>query len=895
MTVLGWSETGFRWLMRAYPAHFRRQHGLALFELFRDEARARYAARGAVAVAALLMVSAIDIARTAPGVWMSAERKRWTWPPILRGWRTDLRAALKQLRRSPGFVMTAAGMLAVGMGANLTVFHFADAVLLRPLARVEPDRVVRLTARLAGGLTTNRFVNAERLALRDRADTFSAVAAVTQEAFVLAAGGARTEILAEIVSGEYLSVLGAEMAAGRPIGDADDQPGAEAVVVLSEPLWRRRFNADASVVGRTVVLNGVTRTVIGVASARFNGSFVGAPVDAWTPLATATRELGEDWAVDRTRRQLFLIATLAPGVSIREAAARAQFLTSAFADVAPAIRLEHIDVVPGTLVFGRQRELARIFLALLLGLVALVLAVVCANVANLMLARLFGRRRELAIRTALGASRLQLVRLVALEGAVLAVLATIGALVISQRATALLARLQLLPTLMLRFDTRFDWRVGAFTFGIGMASVIVVVAAAALQIAQPQLRPALSEDSAGSIGAGPRSWLRAVLGAGQVAVSLLLLVGAALFFRSVKNAEAIELGFDPRRVVVADADHIGRTDPSEVRDFFSRVLRRLESDQVIEAAAVSSRAPLDSSTPITHVEANRPIDATRASAMPTASFLIISPGFFDVVRIPIVEGRRFTTRDDEAATPVAIVNETLARRMWPGDSAVGKRLWLDGNAATGPCVVIGVARNSRYLTLGEDGQAHVYRPFAQQPQTGMSVLTRSQERTDRAIARIQDALAATGPTVQGFFPRTLDQHVAVSLLPIRLVAQISFVAAALGAVLATVGLYALVAFFVSERTQEIGLRMALGATPAALVRTVLRGAVLLGAGGLAIGIPAALASTHLLRTLLYGVSPADPTSFAACSGVVVAMIAVACVAPCIRIVRLDPLNALRCS
>jgi predicted permease len=894
MTARHFSETCFRWLMRAYPAHFRRTHGLALFELFRDEARAAQATNGRWGLARVIGMAVCDTARSAPGAWL---RHRGAeiggWQPNLTGWASDARVALRQLRRSPGFVLAAAGMLAAGIGANVTVFNLANAVLLRPLARVEPDRVVRITAHIANGLTTNRFLYAELVELRSRTDIFASLSALTQEAFVLAENGVRHEILAEIVSGDYLTILNAEAAAGRLITSDDDRPGADPVVVLSEQLWRRRYHADAGIVGRTLVLNGVSRTVIGVARARFNGSFVASPVDAWTPLATSARELGAGWQVDRTRRHLLLIGRLAAGVSVDQAQARIQFLTTALADVPKAIRIDRANVIPGTLVFGQQRRLARVFLSLLLGLVALVLFVVCANVANLMLARLLGRRRELAIRTALGATRGQLVRLLAFESLFLSVIGALGALLLASRTTAVLTAIRPLPTLSLRFDTHLDWRVLAFTFGIAAISAVVLMIAGAIQLTRPTLRPALAEDSGGSIGGGTRNRLRGSLVAVQVTVSLLLLVGAALFARSVRQAEAIELGFDVRGVVIADADHIGRSDAAGALDFFTRVLRRLESDPAIEAVAVSTRAPLDSSTPITHFDATGPIAPGDTSARPTASFLVVSPGFFDVIRMPIVEGRRFTINDAAGAPAAVIVNEILARRAWPGDSPIGKRLWLDGHAASTSCVVVGVARNGRYVTLGEEGQAHVYLPFAQQPQAGMAVLARSGARPDQAIARIQDALAAISPTVQGFFPRTLEQHTSVSLLPVRLASQLSLVVAGLGSVLATVGLYALISFLVSERTQELGLRMALGATPAALIALIARYGMTLAAIGLAVGIPVALASARLLQSLLYGVSPADPLSFAAVTVVVVLMTIVACAGPAIRIVRLDPLTALR--
>lgn len=811
----------------------------------------------------------------------------------MSAWGSDAKAAMRQLRRSPGFLIGTVAMLAAGIGANITIFNLANAVLLRPLASIEPDRVVRITGVVANGLTTHRFLFDEFTEVRARSNVFAGVAAVGQEAFIIAEGGARDEILAEIVSGQYLALLNARTIAGRPLTEQDDRPGAEPVIVIGEHLWRRRFHADPATLGRTLLFNGAPRTIVGIVEAGFNGSFIGAPVDGWTPLASSSAELGADWRTDRTRRRFLLVGRLQPGVSIERAQSELQSLVAAFADVPEAVRLTRVDVVPGTLVFGQQRRLARTFLGLLLGLVSLVLLVVCANVANLMLARLLGRRRELAIRAALGASRAQLVRLLAFESAIIAALGAAAALLMAQWTTSLLTAIRPLPTLSLRFDTHLDWHVLAFTAAIAAIAAVTLIVAGAIHVARPQLRPALTEDSGGSIGHRSSSRLRGGLVAVQMTVSLLLLVGAALFARSLRHAEAIDLGLDPRNVVIVDADNAGHAGPTQARMFFQQVLRRLEADGMVQSAALSTRAPLDSSTPIAHVDAQGPIDPLRVAPTPTASVLVVSPGFFDVVRTPIVAGRGFVDRDDADAAAVVIVNETLAQRFWPGDSPIGRRLWLDRHASATPCVVIGVARNSRYLTLGEEGQAHVYLPFAQHLQGGMAILTRSREAPDKAIARIRDALAAADPTVQGFFPRTLTQHVSVSLLPVRLAAQLSLAVAALGSLLAAAGLYALVSFLVSERTHELGVRMALGASSSALVRMLVRHGMKLVMIGLAIGIPVGLASGRFLASLLYGVSPTDPLSFVGVSLVIVVMTLAASLGPALRVVRMDPLTALR--
>jgi predicted permease len=433
----------------------------------------------------------------------------------------------------------------------------------------------------------------------------------------------------------------------------------------------------------------------------------------------------------------------------------------------------------------------------------------------------------------------------------------------------------------------------AFTGVATLLAAVGVGAVAALQLVTTEIGPALKEETAASVGHRSGGRARGALVALQITVSLVLLLGAALFARSARNAQAIDLGLDPAGVVALDVDNSRRTAPAESRAFFAQVLQHLSAAPGVEAAALATRAPLDSSTPIVRMDASAPIAAPSDTASPTASYVVISPGYFDVVRIPMVDGRRFTDRDDERAPAVAIVNQTLASRLWPHGSAIGRRLWLDPQVSAVPCTVIAVARNSKYLTIGEEPQAHLYLPFAQHPRGNAAILVRSVERSDGAIERVQATLAEIDPAVQGFFARTLTEHIAVSLLPVRLASGLSLAVAMLGLALATVGLYALVSFVVTDRRQEIGLRMALGATPADVIRMVVGYGLRLAAIGLAVGVPAALLAARLLGSLLYGVSPTDPGSLLLVSAIVVVVTATASGIPAVRAVRVDPLAAMR--
>jgi predicted permease len=425
-----------------------------------------------------------------------------------------------------------------------------------------------------------------------------------------------------------------------------------------------------------------------------------------------------------------------------------------------------------------------------------------------------------------------------------------------------------------------------------IAAAAILGGIAMLQTGWRVVVPALKEDATGAhAGSRPRR-VRAGLAALQVTVSLILLIGAALFLRSVREAAQIDLGFDPRGVVAMDIDASRGRNNAESLQMFRDVLQRLAEQRPTDIAAASTRAPLDSSTPIVRVSATDVVtDADSRS--PSASFLVVTPRFFEVVKTSVVSGRGFTERDDERSPMVAVVNEALAARLWPGEAAIGRRLWLEAGASPDPCVVVGIAKDSKYLTLGEERRGHVYLPFAQHPRRGMALLVRSADAPDRVAASMQAALQTVDPDLQGFFTRTLEEHVAVSLLPVRLAAGLTTVVAALALGLAIVGLYSLISFLVAERTHEIGLRMALGARGRDVLRLVVGYGLRLAGLGLLIGIPAALTVSRFLGSLLYGVSPTDPLIFSLAAAAVLSVSVLACCVPALRAMRVDPLTALK--
>jgi predicted permease len=804
----------------------------------------------------------------------------------------DLRYGLRTLIRTPGFTVMAVIVLSLGIGVNATVFSLANELFLRPLSVAAPDTLVRVYS--------NRWSNVRYrtyLDLRDRNGSLQSLAAFQLQSFGLRIDADVEPVFGEIVSGEYFPMLGVAPARGRLIAPSDDRPGQPPVVVLSHAFWTRRFGSAADAVGRTIDLNGQPFTIVGVTRPDFTGVLAPLRGALWVPLSSDSLlrpALDQDTRLDSS--SFHLIGRLKPGVAQGQAQADldgiGRQLRSAQGDTSegPAV-----TVYGATMLHPEISGPVSAFTAVLAAVVALVLLIVCVNVANLVLARAANRDMELAVRQSLGAGRGRLIRQLLTENLLLSIGGAAGGLAIAYWGTRAVAVAQLPAPVPLALTPAIDWRVLAYTTLVAVAATLAFGVAPAIGASRIDLVRALK-----GIGAdGPKHGrLRSAFLVSQVALSVLLLVAAGLFIRSFRHAESLDVGFDGRNVIIASVD-LETRGYSESRglDFVRRLIERLEASPGIVAANALDIVPVTLSNTATYMLRDTDADPppNQPSPTPLVNGNAIGPGHFRTLQIDLLAGRDFSYADGPGPAGVAIVNETLARRFWPGESALGKRLRPLGstNPVRDSVEVVGVVRDSTYVTVGEDPRPFLYRPLAQVYTPRVTLLVRSTLGTESALATIRAELRALDPGLPLFNANTLADATAISLLPARVAGTLLVVLGALALALAALGIYGVLAYLVRARTREIGVRVAIGAPPRAVAAMVVRQAITWTAVGAAIGVLLALGLTRFLASFLYGIDPLDPLTFA---GVLLVLGIVACVAsavPAVRASRLDPLVALR--
>jgi predicted permease len=801
----------------------------------------------------------------------------------------DLRFGVRMLLKTPGFALVAVLTLALGIGANTAIFSFVNALLLRPLSGVaQPGQLVQIGRQYIDKSYPSDSSYPDYLDYRTQNTVMSDLAVVAPTAFHLTAQHDTERVEGERVSSSYFDVLGVTAAEGRLITPADDQNnGADPVAVVSFRLWQRRFAGDARAIGTTIKLDGHDFVLIGVASEQFSGVRIGTPRDIWIPILTL-RQTDPKVAArfdERRASWLEMFGRLKPGVRLEQA--RAEFagiavrLEQAYPDTNAhtAARLE-----PG---LGRDIELLdalRHFAYLPFVAVGIVLLIACANVAGLLLARAATRQREIAIRLALGAGRIRVIRQLLTESLTLAFAGAVAGLFIGDWLTRWLRSLLPEKYLFLSFDLNFglDWRVFGFMLGIATATGVLFGLVPALQSSRPNLVSTLK--GSGSSRRGRGLGLRGTLVITEMALSLLLLVAAGLCVRTLQNAAAIDTGYQTSQVLTARID-LAKQNYSDARGriFQQQLIERLESMSGVESAGFAVTLPLNDGRWENPVR--RDGDPTRVQTFQN----VVSPHYFAAMDIPLLAGRQFSSDDDEHSPRVAILNQRLARIMWPDESPLGHRVTSMGKTLE----VIGVVRDIKGRNLFEAPGPMLYLPLLQFYEPGTVIHLRSRIPPGQLVALLRGTVQGLDEELPVYGIKTLHEHVTATLTPQRLLAHVISGFGALALLLAGVGLYGLMTYTVTERTAEIGIRMALGARAHDVMRLFVTRGVRLALSGVGLGLAAAAGLTPLMKSLLFGVSPLDPLTLTVVPVVLILAALMASYIPAYRAAHADPKVALR--
>jgi predicted permease len=821
----------------------------------------------------------------------------------------DLRHTLRMMFRYRAFTTLTVFTLAVGIGANTTVFSWVDAMLLRPLSGVaSPDRLAAVeTLTPNGAFVPNSYPDYRDF--RDHLNLVSGIAVTHPAAFSVGQQDHAERVWGELVSGNFFSVLGTRATIGRVFAPQEygDKPGAFPLVVISDRFWRSHFNADPSIVGKTVRVNQHELTVVGVADPAFHGSFAGEAFDLWVPYMLQPELNGVDeWMLrDRANRNMFGIARLKPGVTLEQArgelASLATRMAVADADTNQGLSATMLPLANSH--FGPQ-SLLLAPLSILMGVCGVLLLIVCANVANLLLARATMRQKEFSTRLALGAGRARLARQVVTEILLLSIAATVCGMVVTLWMSHILVDLLPPARLSLALDLHLNPRVFAFSALLCLVTTFAASLFPALQAGRTNLNENLNEAGRSAVGGVRSHRLRSSLVVAEVSLALVALIGAALFVRGFAATRQIDPGFHPDHVLLSQFYLASNGYSLEQRKEFTRRLgEKLQSAPGITDVAWSDFVPLGfDAGSWEHLEV-RGYNPSRDENMKIYRN-IISPDYLQLLGIPMLEGRNFTAHDDEKSPLVMIVNQAFVDHFFAGRSPIGRQIHGWGEWIT----VVGVVANSKYHYLSEAPLPYFYVPFRQMYRADLDLafFVRTQGNPETALSLVRQKAREIDPAVTVFDAAPLSEYMGASLYPQKVAASLLSVLGVLSVVLAAVGLYSVMAYSVAQRTHEIGIRMALGARPADVLRLVVRQGFSLVLAGLAVGLCLSLAVSRSIAamsifgssmdtpTKLLGVSATDPLTYA---GAILLLLAVAFFAtwiPARRAAAVEPMTALRC-
>lgn len=808
----------------------------------------------------------------------------------------DLRYTVRGFRKAPGFVAVVLVTLALGIGATTAVFSVLDLVLLRPFPYPDIHRIVSISQRTTDG----RFMSVawpDFLDWRAQNRSFEALGIWRGATVNLTGGDQPARLNGAVVSSGVFAAMGIGPLYGRVFRDAEDQPGAERLAIVSERLWRGQFNGDAGLIGRSIVLNGEAHTVIGVMPAGMR--YPSRLTDVWLPIGPLVRSFPPRGA----HPGLNAIGRLKPGVTFDEASADLDTIATRLAEQYP--ESNKITRAAPALYFEQVVQNIRPTLLMLIAAVGFVLLIACANLANLLLSRAERRHREIAVRAALGANRRRIVQQLLVESVTLSLLGgALGSLLAWWAVKAFVASQ---PTTVPRIDLlTVDGRVLAFTAGISIVTGVLFGLVPALRASRPDLLSTLKDAGRGASAASHR--FRSVVIVAEVALAMMLLVGAGLMIRSVGRLMAIDPGFDPARVVTVRLTVPEAKYPDRDRwtAFHRELVRRVGTVPGIESAGLNSAVPLEGGGSEAQViKEGDPIPTADRPAT-TTLFQTTSPGYFRTMGMPILRGRAFTDRDVSASTPVAIVDETLVSKLFPHVDPIGQRVSFE-TRGHGPSdrevlwrEIVGVVRHVRHYGLAQEPPfVQIYTPYEQLPvyyetrRPAMALLVRSSLSPEATAAAIRRELAGIDRDIPLFGLQTMGRYVAQNMEERRLTTILLSAFGALALLLAIVGVYGVLSYSVARQVREMGIRLALGATRRTVLVSVLLHGLRLTAIGIVLGLAGAYAGTHVLGALLFEVSPRDPGTFAGLAALLGAVALAACLLPAIRATRVNPIDALR--
>ena len=815
----------------------------------------------------------------------------------------DLRYAIRSFAKSPGFTAAAVLSLAIGIGANTSIFSVANALLLRPLPYPEADRMVILWNRSPGlNITQDWFSTAQYFDIKASHSGFEQLAIAIGGSFNLTGSGDPERVSAIRVSSNLLPLYGATAAQGRLFVAEEDAPGHAPTAILSHGMWARRYGSDPRVVGQSISLNGQSYQIIGVLPRSFSLPLEVLPIlggveqaEIFLPLPLASSA-----ATVRTREDYNIAGRLRPGVTIERAQAEMNSITA-------RLRAEHPDVYPpnGGLTFGivpLQEQVVgdvRRMLSILLGSVGFVLLIACANVANLLLSRAVGRQQEIAVRSALGAGKSRIVRQLLTESLSLALLGGVTGVLLAFWSMRWIHAMgtQSIPRLA---EISIDWRVLLFTLLLSVVSGVVFGLAPALRVSNLDLNTALKDAGRGSAGTsavwGRGNNGRRLLVAGELALSVILLIGAGLLIRSFASLQTVQPGFNARNVLTFGLTMTGRKygDAPTVLNTYRELWQRMERLPGVSAAGGIQALPLG------QLWAWGPITVEGRVPRPGENFLnadkrVVSGHYFQAMEIPLLKGRLFNDQDTATSPKVIIVDEFMARELWPNQDAIGKRVRGGGLESNAPWqTVIGVVGRVKQYSLDSDSRIAMYIPHTQNPSRALTAVVRSGSDPASLAGTVKKEIREIDPDLPVYQVRTMSNFVQESLARRRFTMSLLGIFAGVALLLAAIGIYGVMAYLVNQGTREIGIRLALGATQQGILQMVLRQGMGLALTGVGAGLIGAFALTRLMRSLLYGVQATDPLTFGGIAVLLAAIALLASYIPARRAARIDPMISLRC-